>query len=78
MSTTTKPALAKVTGKEDFTLPTPGVAFILNGRTYDLRTIDRATAVALANNPRCGFVQWAAGKGPGAKATTAKAEPAKA
>jgi hypothetical protein len=52
------------------------VAFVHGGRTIDLRTIDRATAEALANEPRAGFIVWAEGKGPNAKAKAAPVAPA--
>jgi hypothetical protein len=37
----------------------PGDAYYHNGRTFDLRKIDTATAEALANDPTCRFLQWA-------------------
>jgi hypothetical protein len=50
--------LHQITGHEDF-VTKPGLAFLHNGRTYDMRKIDRHTAEALANDPRVSFIQWA-------------------
>ena len=37
----------------------PGDAYVHNGRIVDLRKIDTAAAEALANDPKCKFLQWA-------------------
>lgn len=37
----------------------PGPAFLYRGKTYDLRTMTRRTAEALANDPNARFIQWA-------------------
>jgi hypothetical protein len=50
--------LQQILGHEEF-VTKPGVAFLHNGRTYDLRKVDRHTAEALANDPRVTFIQWA-------------------
>ena len=74
---TPKLPLHNVQNKGDFHLPqgdTP--AFIHNGATVDLRKINRATAEALANDPKCAFLQWTEGKGPNAKAGDSKQSPA--
>jgi hypothetical protein len=80
MSNTKTPTqpLAKVDNASDFKLPVPGVAFIHGGRTIDLRKVDRATAEILANDPKAGFIVWAEGKGPDAKAKAAPAAAAAA
>lgn len=50
--------LAKVTNKDQF-VTKAAPKWYFQGRLIDLREIDDATAEALANNPRCGFLQWA-------------------
>jgi len=56
--TNTQEKLSKVEGKERF-VAGHAKAYYHNGRTIDLRTVDTATAEALANDPKCGFLQWA-------------------
>jgi hypothetical protein len=70
--------LQQIIGHEDF-VTKPGVAFFYNGRTYDLRKVDRHTAEALANDPRVSFIQWAdEAKRPQGQKSPLSGKPAKA
>lgn len=50
--------LSNVDRSERF-LAKQGPIYLFQGKKMDLRTIDTATAEALANNPGCMFLQWA-------------------
>lgn len=56
MSNTVK-NLAAVQGAEEF-VTKEGPMFVHMGAKVDLRTINRAQAVALANDPKCAFLAW--------------------
>lgn len=55
--TTPKPIMGKVTKKELYQAK-PGPVYLHNGKSYDLREINDATAEALANDPKCKFLQF--------------------
>lgn len=49
--------LAAVTDKNKFVCK-PGPVYLHNGKKYDLRVINDATAEALANDPKCKFIAF--------------------
>lgn len=58
MATEQAQPLALVEQKERFVFKKVGVKYAHKNKHFDLRTIDTATAEALANDPSCRFLQW--------------------